>query len=295
MKLLVTGAQGMLGRDLVRLAATRNVEVWPTDLAEAGSAPDGRLDVTDQPGLKAAIDTFRPDAIAHLAAMTNVDDCERFPERAYLVNTVGTENLALLCARHDLPLVYISTGSVFDGTKADPYHEFDDPAPLSAYARSKWQGEQIVRTLVPKHFVLRAGWMFGGGPEDKKFVAKMIDRVRSGGSLRAVDDKFGSPSYTVDVSQRCLEVLDTDRYGTYHSANEGCCSRYEMARAIVDFAGLEADVQPCSSAEFPLPAPRPRQEGMVGLHAKLVGLPAMRPWRDSLREYIQSTLIDVSG
>jgi dTDP-4-dehydrorhamnose reductase len=289
-RLLITGARGMMGRDLSALAEAAGHEIWTTDVARLVHDPEDSVDVADFDGLGRAFDTFRPEAVLHLAAMTNVDDCERFPEQAYAVNTVGTRNVALHCRRRDIELLYISTGSVFDGTKTTPYHEFDDPNPLSVYSRSKWQGERAVRDLVPRHYVVRAGWMFGGGAEDKKFVAKMIDLARERDVLRAVDDKFGSPCYTRDISARCLELLATGRYGTYHAANEGFCSRYEMAAAIVEAAGVDTcRVEPCSSAEFPLPAPRPRWEVITGLHARLIGLAPMRGWREALREYVQST------
>ena len=292
MRLLITGAQGMMGRDLKERAAQAGHEIWPTDVERLARDPEDRLDVTDFEGFGRAVDTFRPDAILHLAAMTQVDDCERFPDQAYAVNTVGTQNVALHCRQRGLPLVYISTGSVFDGTKPTPYHEFDDPNPQSVYSRSKWQGELIVRDLVPQHYIVRAGWMFGGGPEDKKFVAKMIELARGRDVLKAVDDKFGSPCYTRDISSRCLELLASDRFGTYHSANDGHCSRFEMAAAIVEFAGVEGcTVEPCSSAEFPLPAPRPRMEAIQGLHAPLIGLAQLRPWREALRAYIHDTLL----
>jgi dTDP-4-dehydrorhamnose reductase len=129
--------------------------------------------------------------------------------------------------------------------------------------------------------------MFGGGPEDKKFVAKMVAIARDKKRLRAVDDKIGSPTYTRDIGVRCLELLATGRFGTYHAANAGWCTRFEMAQAIVEFAGIEGCVvEPCSSDEFPLPAPRPRLEALEGLHAALIGLAPMRGWREALREYV---------
>lgn len=290
MRLLITGARGMMGQDLAALAASAGHEVWATDVERLVHDPADHLDVGDFEGLGRALDRFQPDAVLHLAAMTDVDGCERHPDQAYRVNTVGTQNVAVHCQRQDLTLLYISTGSVFDGTKSTPYHEFDDPRPRSVYSRSKWQGEVIVRDLVPRHYVVRAGWMFGGGPEDKKFVAKMIELARERDVLRAVDDKVGSPCYTRDISARCLELLATGRYGTYHAANEGACSRYEMAAAIVEAAGIRTcRVEPCSSAEFPLPAPRPRNEAMTGLHARLVGLDSMRDWREALVEYVRTT------
>jgi dTDP-4-dehydrorhamnose reductase len=159
------------------------------------------------------------------------------------------------------------------------------------YSRSKLAGEHAVRELVADHFIVRAGWMFGGGAEDKKFVAKMIELARERDTLRAVDDKFGTPCYTRDISARVLDIVATGRFGTYHGANSGLCSRFEMARAIVEYAGIDGcEVLPCSSAEFPLPAPRPRLEAIDGLHARLIGLPEMRNWQDALRAYIQQEL-----
>ena len=287
MRILITGARGMMGRDLGALAESWGHEVWPTDVQQLRQDPQDHIDVRDFEGLGRALDRFRPDAVFHLAAMTQVDECERRPEGAYLVNSVATQSVALHCRRHEVQLVYISTGSIFDGSKPVPYHEFDIPNPLSVYARSKWQGEIFVRSLVPQHYIVRAGWMFGGGAEDKKFVARMIDLAREREVLRAVDDKFGSPCYTSDISRRCLELLATGRYGTYHAANSGYCSRFEMAAAIVEYAGITScRVEPCSSAEFPLPAPRPRLEAIDGLAARLIGLPDQRHWRDALREYV---------
>ncbi len=292
MRVLITGARGMMGRDLSAVAEELGHEVWPTDVERLARDPEDRIDVTDRSATDGAVESFHPDAVFHLAAMTHVDDCERRPEEAYRINAIGTQNVALACRRRGLPLVYISTGSVFDGEKATPYHEFDTPNPRSVYSRSKWAGELFVRRLVPEHFIVRAGWMFGGGPEDKKFVAKMIDLARERDVLKAVDDKFGTPCYTRDISRRCFELLETGRFGTYHGANSGYCSRFEMARAIVEFAQVpNCRVEPCSSAEFPLPAPRPRMEAIEGLAARLIGLPDARPWRDALEDYIKSVLL----
>ena len=292
MRFLITGARGMMGRDLTALAESQGHATWPTDIERLAHDPEDRVDVADATGLANAFENFAPDAVLHLAAMTHVDECEKNPEAAYRVNTVGTQHVALLCRRLGLDMVYISTGSVFDGTKPTPYHEFDDPNPQSVYSRSKWAGEQIVRDLVPHHYIVRAGWMFGGGREDKKFVAKMIDLAKERDVLRAVDDKFGAPCYTKDISQRCLDLLQTGAYGTYHAANSGMCSRYEMARAIVEYAGVTScTVEPCASTEFPLPAPRPRMEAIEGLHARLIGLPDQRPWQDALRDYIENNLL----
>jgi len=290
MKLLITGAQGMTGRDLRKVAEAQGHEVWPTDIASLRHDPEDWLDITAPEEVDRAVRRFAPDAIFHLGAMTDVDACEKTPEEAWKVNALGTEIVAEVCRKHGIPLLYVSTGSVFRGDKPTPYHGYDLPAPVSVYSRSKYAGEEAVRRLLPEHFIVRAGWMFGGGAEDKKFVAKMIELARKNPVLRAVDDKFGSPTYTADFSARCMEIFSTGRFGTFHGANEGWCSRFEMARAIVEFAGVEGcQVEPCSSAEFPLPAHRPRVEALDGLRARLIGLPPMRPWRDALKDYIDTT------
>jgi len=290
MRLLITGARGMMGRDLRAAAEAAGHEVWGTDIAKLEKDPKDRLDISAHEAVAEALDRFQPDWVLHLAALTDVDHCERVPEDAWRVNALGTESLAMLCRDRDCGLLYVSTGSVFPGDKNLPYHEFDSPGPVIVYARSKYLGEESVRRLVARHYVVRAGWMFGGGPEDKKFVAKLIERARESELLLAVDDKTGSPTYTVDIARRCLELLSTERFGTYHAANEGACTRFEMAQAILQAAGIEnCEVRPCSSAQFPLAAFRPTSEAIEGLRAKLIGLAPMRDWRVALSEYVQTT------
>ena len=184
-KVLATGAGGMVGAYLPP-------DVIRTDLPE--------LDVADRAAVDAAIEEHRPDVVLHLAAETNVDRAEQQPDRAYLINAIGTQNVALACARHGAELVYVSSAQVFDGEKHDPYHEFDDVGPRTVYGRSKLAGEGFVRRLVPRHYVVRAGWMIGGGPSgEKKFIAKMLDHAERQGKIVAVDDKFGSPTRAQDL------------------------------------------------------------------------------------------------
>jgi dTDP-4-dehydrorhamnose reductase len=265
-------------------------EVWATDIAQLERDPQNRLDITDHRALMEGVARFRPDWVLHLAALTDVDGCEIHPESAWRINAMGTESLAQICRQHEVGLLYVSTGSVFSGDKNRPYHEFDTPAPVSVYARSKYAGEESVRRLVPQHYIVRAGWMFGGGAEDKKFVAKMIELARHNDVLRAVDDKSGSPTYTADFAGRCLELLSTERFGTYHGANEGWCTRYEMAQTILESAGIRScRVERCSSAEFPMAAYRPNCEALEGMRARLIGLPPMRAWREALADYVTTT------
>lgn len=284
-KAIVTGAKGMMGSDLCRILRERNYDVLATDIEE--------MDIRDRDLVRKTIEGFQPDVVFHLAALTEVDECERAPDNSFLTNTIGTQNVALAARSVDATLVYISTNSVFDGTKCEPYTEFDTPNPQSWYSRSKYQGELIVEKLVPKYFIARAGWMFGGGPEDKKFVAKIIDLARQRDKLAIVDDKFGSPTYTNDISSTVEKLSQTGLYGTYSTVNTGgYCSRFEFAQKILEYAGVTTcQLEPVSSARFPLPAPRPRMEAARNYNLELRGLNWMRPWQEALKAYILSVLI----
>jgi dTDP-4-dehydrorhamnose reductase len=273
----------MLGQALVPIFRER-YEVFPTDLEEC--------DVRNADLVEDEIRSCKPRFVLHLAAMTDVDACEKNPDEAYRTNTLGTRNVALACQRCDATMVYINTGSVYDGRKPTPYIEFDTPNPQSIYARSKHQGEIIVCTLLAKFFIFYAGWMFGGGPDDKKFVAKIMELARERNELSVVNDKFGSPTYTADLSRAVYDFIESGLYGKYHCVNVGCPSRFEVAGEIIRIAGItDCRLTPVSSAEFPLPAPRPRMEAMRNYHFELLGLHPLRDWREALEDYIRSTLI----
>jgi dTDP-4-dehydrorhamnose reductase len=283
MKVLVTGAKGMLGSDLCPVFAEQH-QVIATDLEE--------MDVRDLSAVMSLVERESPDIIMHLAALTNVDGCQSMRDETFLTNAVGTRNVALACQRFGVGMVYISTGSVFDGTKSEPYTEFDIPNPQSEYSKAKYEGELLVKELVRKHYIVRAGWMFGGGDLDKKFVGKIISLARRGQKLQVVDDKFGSPTYTRDMAQGLLKLVGTGWYGTYHLANAGCCSRFEYACKIQELAGITGcPMEPVSSEAFPLPAPRPRMEAIRNYLLQLMGLNWMRAWEEALSDYIQGQLL----
>jgi dTDP-4-dehydrorhamnose reductase len=279
-KVLVTGAKGMLGSDLCPAFSERHTLV-EVDIEE--------MDVRDMEQVLRWCKDVEPDLIVHLAAATDVDECERNPDLAYSTNAIGTRNIALACQQTGATLVYISTLSVFDGTKCEPYTEFDTPNPLSHYSRAKYAGEQMVRNLLNKYYIVRAGWMFGGYAKDIKFVAKIISLAKSRPVLTIVNDKFGTPTYTADLARGILRLIETGLYGTYHMVGGGMyCSRLELAQAILDYAGIDAcELQPVSSAAFPLPAPRPRMEAGINYHLALMGKDWTRPWREALQEYVE--------
>ena len=285
MRVLITGAKGMLGTDLCREWQAHGYDLCATDIQE--------MDVRDSLQVQKTFADFKPELVLHLAALTDVDGCEREPEQAYRTNTIGTQNVALACQQANVPLVYISTLSVFDGTKCELYTEFDTPNPQSWYSRSKYEGEKIVEHLLQRYYIVRAGWMFGGGHEDKKFVAKIIELAGQRPELKIVNDKFGSPTYTHDLARALIRLTQTGWFGVYHSVNTGePCSRYEFAQKVLEYAQVTScQLLPVNSAEFPLPAHRPRMEAGRNLHSELLGLELMRPWPIALREYISATLV----
>jgi dTDP-4-dehydrorhamnose reductase len=281
--LLVTGAAGMVGSYLSGVFS--GLELYRTDLRESDGI--GELDVRDCSAVMVTMERVRPHVVYHLAAETDVDLCEREPDHAYRTNTLGALNVALACQRHNAELVYVSTAGVFDGAKSEPYTEFDEPRPISVYAKAKLEGEKLVQTFCPRHYIVRAGWMFGGKDRDKKFVGKITQFCMEHRSeIQAVDDKVGSPTYAEDLLKNVQTLTQTGLYGLYHVVNTGACSRYDVAVEIAQLLGSETRIVPVESAMFPCSAPRPRSEAARSYKLDLLGMNQMRSWQEALREYI---------
>ena len=299
MKILVTGAAGMLGSGLVPALVDAGHDVTATDKDLSRVQPFGprgpglaHLDVRDRDEIGDAFAQVRPDFVCHLAAETSLEVSEDDPGHAFLTNTIGTKFVALACATAGVPMVYISTAGVFDGRKeTGPYHEWDDANPINVYGRSKFEGERIVETFLDRYYIIRAGWMVGGGSLDHKFVARMIEQIREGRkTLHAVGDKLGTPTYVPDFA-RCLDnLISTGSWGRYHMACEGEGSRYDVAAKILQVLGLDEDIDLVEvGSDFfkdEFPAPRPHSEIMQNLHLELQGLNTMRPWPVALEEYL---------
>jgi dTDP-4-dehydrorhamnose reductase len=288
MKVLVTGAAGMLASDLCPELERHDVEVIRTDI-DLTDASIRKMDITVPEEVAEVVDEHAPDWIFHLAAETDVDLCEKDPDHAFRVNTLGTENIVFACRERGIPLVYISTAAVFGGTKQEPYTEYDTPDPSNAYAHSKLEGEKAVTTFLDRFFIFRAGWMVGGWTIDKKFVYKIATLLGEQDRITVVDDKFGSPTFTFDFSRNLVRVWKTGRYGLYHLANRGVTSRIEMARHIAKYMGVadRVEIVPINSAHFPLPAPRGRSEMMRNYRLDLLGWNDMPRWEESLERYIR--------
>jgi dTDP-4-dehydrorhamnose reductase len=289
MKVLVTGADGMLGSALCPTLAKRGYTVIATDLLPSNEESK-HLDVRNFDHVKEMVEKVKPNMVMHLAAETDVDKCEVEPDHAFLTNTIGTQNVALVCQKRNIELVYISTLGVFYGDKPEPYTEFDEPNPINVYGRSKLEGEKIVQTLLKKFYTVRAGWMVGGGPKkDKKFVGKIIRQINETPTLKAVNDKIGSPTYTYDFSRCLADLIETGFYGLYHCTNKGVGSRFDVAKKIVEFMGrTDVAVEPVSSAYFPLPAARARSEMSRNYKLELLRIDSTRHWEEALKEYINT-------
>ena len=280
-RIYVTGARGMLGSAVVPLFSQR-YEVHPRDLRET--------DIRDPEMIVEEICGVKPRFVLHLAAMTDVDGCETDPDGAYLTNALGTRHVALACRRCGATMVYVSTGSVYPGDKPTPYTEYDEPAPVNVYGRSKLHGEREVRSLLDRFFIFNTCWVFGGGPEDKKFVAKIVAKAREEKELRVVDDLFGSPTWTVDLARAMYDLVETGLYGSYHCVNRGVASRIEETRVILEAAGIRGcNLVACSADSLDMPAPRPRMEALDNYNLRLLGLPEPRPWQEALEEYVRKT------
>jgi len=280
MKVMILGAGGMLGTDLLPVWKKEH-KVLPLGHSEC--------DISNRSETASLMERERPDMVLLLAAATDVDRCQLDREYAFRTNAMGTEVVAQQCGIFSVPLVYISTIAVFNGEKDAPYDEYDLPAPMNVYGLSKYHGETAVREFAPMHWIVRTGWLFGGGLRDMKFVAKILRRAQEDDEISVVRDCVGSPTYTADLASGLLQLVEGCPYGTYHLINSGVsASRYELGRMTLAAAGYSMDrIQPCLSSELDLPAPRPRMEAAVSIKLKMLpGGVQMPDWRDSLRGYV---------
>lgn len=277
MRVLVTGAGGQLGLDLVDAFASHEVVAL------------GRrdLDVGDEAAVATAVEGITPDLVVNAAAWTDVDGCEADPEGAHRSNALGPWWLARACERRGATLVTLSTDYVFDGiaplgSDGAPrgFDEWDRTGPIGVYGRSKLAGEQLVRSVLERHHIVRTAWL--SGARGRNFVRTIRDAAREGRSLRVVDDQIGSPTTTRDLAAAVRELAVSGRYGTVHLANSGACSWFELATAIVEEARIDVEVEPQSSSALRRAARRPSWSVLDTTHARTMGIAPMPHWRDGL-------------
>lgn len=285
MKVLVTGAKGQLGVDIVKALST--------DLFEVHAFGRDELDITDQALVNKVVEEVRPNIIVHPAAYTKVDLAETEVEQAYLVNGCGTRNLVVAAEEVGAKFCYISTDYVFNGQANSPYQEYDQTNPLGVYGKSKYVGEEMTKSFSSKFFIVRTAWVYGANGHN--FVKTMLRFAKEKEELVVVDDQIGSPTYTVDLAKFIVELIQTEKYSIYHGTNTGSCSWYEFAKAIFEEANIDMKVNPITTADFPTPVQRPNYSVLGNMALKLNGFEPLRPWRDALRSFLIEMEIDKKG
>jgi dTDP-4-dehydrorhamnose reductase len=287
-KAFISGCGGMLG-DSVYKQFSNHCEVLATDIDKN---EDWLVygDVRDYNQISKLVYDFQPDFIINLAALTDLEICEKEAENTWKTNALGAENMALIAQKLDVPHVYISTAGIYDGDQ-EYYNDFDQPNPLSLYAKAKYYGEVAVQRMLCKYYIFRAGWMMGSGPEkDKKFINKIFKQIKNGSrELFVVDDKLGTPTYTDNFAESMFKIVQSDLYGLYNMVCGGSCSRYDVAKEFVKLLGLEDEVKVTivNSDYFKTEyyAPRPFSEKLINLKLESRNINYMRDWKECLQEY----------
>jgi dTDP-4-dehydrorhamnose reductase len=273
MHVVITGSKGQLGRALLETMGDHTF--LPIDLPEH--------DFTEDSTSQAIVD-FAPEIVIHCGAFTHVDGCETDPDTAYRVNALGTQNVALACQTCGAAMLYVSTNEVFDGTKKEPYLEFDPPNPIGVYGRSKLAGEMYVRALLDRFYIVRTAWLYAQG--GNSFVTKIIKAADERRALRVVTDEVSSPTYAPDLAAAIARLIQTGRYGIYHFTNEGACSRYQFALKILELSGRgHIPITPITSDQYERVAqPPPYSVIRNYCGATALGI-TLRPWEEALQEY----------
>lgn len=273
MKILVTGANGQLGKEIA--IQGQNHELILTDYTT--------LNITDYSAVAAYMQAVKPQGVVHCAAYTNVDGAESDYDGAFRANVVGAQNIAAGCLEVGARMVYVSTDYVFDGQKKEPYREFDTINPQSVYGVTKWQGEEIVRQILGRHYIVRTAWLYGDG---NNFVRTMLNLAEQNSTLRVVHDQIGTPTSTVDLTKAIFSLLASDAYGTYHATCQGQCSWYDFACEIFRQAGRRIEVLPSTTNDFSRPAKRPPYSVLDNYMLRMTVGDPMRSWQQALEEYL---------
>ena len=267
-KILVTGSNGMLGQDLCPTLMDCGYDVIETDI--------DNLDITNFDMAENVIVKEKPDCIIHCAAYTNVDKAEDDIDNARLINSKGTENLAGICSEYDIPIAYISTDYIFDGKKSVPYEPNDTPNPINNYGLTKLEGEIAIKKYCKKYYIIRTSWLYGH--HGKNFAETMLS-LRNNPNLKVVDDQIGCPTWTMELSNGILKILEEGKYGTFHVCGSGQTSWYGFAKEIFKQMNFEIDITPCTTNEFPRPAKRPK-------YSVLNNNKICRNWKLALKDYL---------
>lgn len=276
MKILVTGANGQLGWDVVKELQKQNIDCY--------GAARKDFDLVDFKAAEEFITDYMPDAVIHCAAYTAVDKAEDEQGLCYLVNASATENIAEICKKINAKMLYISTDYVFDGTKDGFYEVDDEPNPINIYGKTKLLGEQVVQKILDKYFIVRISWVFG--EHGNNFVKTMLRLGKERKELNVVADQYGSPTYTADLAPLLVEMVQTDKYGIYHATNEGVCSWAEFAEKIFKIAGMDVKVNHITTAEYRTMAKRPLNSRLSKKELQFNGFRLLKNWKEAIKDFI---------
>lgn len=275
MKVLVTGVKGQLGHDIVKECKKNGIMAKGVDIDE--------MDITNFNQVESVINEDNYDIIIHCAAWTAVDKAEEEKEMCHKVNVDGTINIANVCKKLNIPIMYFSTDYVFNGEGSHYWKEYEKRNPLNYYGITKQESEEFVEKL-DKYFIIRTSWVFG--VNGNNFIKTMLRLGKENGEVRVVNDQIGSPTYTSDLAKLIVEMIQTDKYGIYHATNEGVCSWYEFSCEIFKQAGINTKVIPVSSDEFPSKAKRPHNSRMSKDELDRNGFKRLPSWQDALKRYL---------
>lgn len=276
MNILATGYNGQLGYDVVKAGQGQGLNMVGLGIDD--------LDITDEVAVHRTIERVRPDAIVHCAAYTAVDKAEDEKELCRKVNVDGTRYLAEAARSVNARMMYISTDYVFDGQGTIPYSEAGLPAPIGQYGLTKYEGEQVVQSILEQWYIIRISWVFG--VNGNNFIKTMLKLAESRPEIRVVSDQYGSPTYTADLARLIIDMIRTDYYGIYHATNEGICSWAEFAEEIFRQSGKETVVQRIATEEYPTQAVRPKNSRLSKDKLDACGFARLPHWQDALKRYL---------
>ena len=283
MSTLIIGANGQLGTDILEKLTAANYEVKP--------ANHDNIDVADMASLKKYFDENEPKTVINTSAMHNVDNCELDPEKAFRVNGIGARNLALLSKEYGFKLIHISTDYVFDGEKGEPYVESDLAIPLNVYGNTKLAGEMFIRTIANDYHILRVSGLYGENPCRAKggmnFVKLMLKLAKERDEVKVVDDEFLTPTFTGDIAEQIIPIIEKSVPGMYHVTCNGSCSWYEFASAIFEMSDSDVKLKKADPGDFPIKVPRPKYSVLENANLKKQSIDVMPEWRDSLKKYLK--------
>ncbi len=292
MNILVIGAKGQLGLEIMKCFERGCTELGTPEVLRGNNTVRGididELDISDLTAVRRVVKDGAYDTLINCAAYTNVNKCETDRETAFLANAIGPRNLAMVSRECGAKLIHVSTDYVFAGDGSVPYVEWDIPSPKSAYGSTKYLGEEYIKQFSDKYFIVRTAWLYGY--YGNNFVKTMLKINREQGKSRVVSDQRGNPTNAADLAHHILKLITTEEYGVYHGTGNGECSWYEFTKKIVELAGINAEVFPCTTDEYPTPAKRPAYSSLDNMMFRVGAGDEFRPWEEALSCFMKNYL-----